>query len=119
MRTFFVSRHRGAMKWLQRQVNATEVVELDEIDDLSRFRASDRVFGVLPLEVAAALCDRGVAVHAISVRVPRDWRGRELSVRELALLGARLVRYTVIAHDTANVGTQAATLASCESGFER
>lgn len=115
-RTFFVTRHAGAIDWLRQHMPGADAVDLDDVHDASDFRPGDRVFGVVPLQTAAALCERGVEVHAISVRLPRGWRGRELSADALCGLGARLIRYTVVAHPPADLGVAVQSLAGAEAG---
>jgi CRISPR-associated protein Csx16 len=66
----------------------------------------DHLYGVLPIHLAARLCAQGVKVWAIEVVLPEALRGQELSAGQLQDLGARLVRYQVVAYES--IGAPAA-----------
>lgn len=88
-----VTRHPGAAEWVQRRLGrAVRVVDHlhpHEIVPGTRYQ------GVFPLTLAADICRAGAQCWAISVQLPPDLRGRELSAEQLDGLGARLVRYQV------------------------
>lgn len=92
-RTILVTRHRGAVEWLERQgITADKVVtHLDETE-LAEFRTGDRVIGTLPPQLLAALCDRGVRCDILVIDASEEQRGQELGADELEAAGARLMR---------------------------
>jgi CRISPR-associated protein Csx16 len=63
--------------------------------DKPGFGPGDKVFGVLPLGLAADVCASGAEVFVLTYETPFHLRGQELSADELERLGARLVRYDV------------------------
>ena len=91
--TWFVSGHPGAIEWAGRERLAIDrwVAHLDpeQVGD------GDTVIGTLPVNLAAAVCRRGARYLHLSLRVPAQWRGRELTAEELQMLGASLVRYHI------------------------
>lgn len=93
MTTFFVSRHPGAGAWLGAQGLAVDrtLAHLDPAD----VQAGDVVIGTLPVNLAAAVCARGARYLHLSLDLPADWRGRELSAADMAACGARLEEYRV------------------------
>ncbi len=93
MTTFFVSRHPGAADWLREQglVVDRRVAHLDPAE----VQASDVVIGTLPVNLAAAVCARGARYLHLSLDLPPEWRGRELSVDDMRACGARLEEYHV------------------------
>ena len=58
-------------------------------------RPGDVVMGVLPVSLAAEVCARGARFLHLSVEVPPELRGQELSADDLERLGAELVEYEV------------------------
>jgi len=93
MTTFFVSRHPGAAEWAQEQglVVDLAVAHLDPAE----VEAGDVVVGTLPVNLAAEVCARGGRYLHLSLDLPADWRGRELSAADMRACGARLEAYRV------------------------
>lgn len=95
-RTVVVSRHPGAVEWLEKQGVVADVTltHLSEAD-LASFRVGDSVVGILPIEFAGRLCEKGVRCAVISLPLEETQRGRELNCQQLDAAGARLVRVSV------------------------
>lgn len=93
MSTWFVSRHRGAVEWAAQQGLLIDhaVAHLD----LAALREGDIVIGTLPVNLVADVCDRGARYLHLSLRLPAEARGRELSAEELRNFDARLEEYQV------------------------
>ena len=93
MTTFFVSRHPGAADWLREQglVVDRRVAHLDPAE----VGPGDTVIGTLPVHLAAAVCARGARYLHLTLDLPPDWRGRELSAADMAACGTRLEEYRV------------------------
>ncbi|RUQ41762.1 MAG: CRISPR-associated protein Csx16 [Candidatus Competibacteraceae bacterium] len=94
MTTYFISRHGGAMDWAQ-----SLGIIVDQV--ISHFdpecvQTGDIVIGTLPIHLAAHVCAHGGHYLHLSLNVPPEWRGRELSATELRACGARLEGYRVI-----------------------
>lgn len=98
MTTWFISRHPGALQWMLAHGPAFDhhVSHLDT----ARIQPGDTVIGSLPVNLAAEVCARGAQYWHLSLRVPAQARGQELSADELQALGARLERFTVHALST-------------------
>ncbi len=98
MTTWFVSRHAGAVEWARRQGLTVDrqVAHLD-IDEL---RPGDIVIGSLPVNLAAEVCSRGGRYCHLTLPLPPELRGRELSADQLEALGARLEAYRITREDT-------------------
>ena len=93
MTTYFVSRHPGAIEWA-----AGKDLRIDHFDphlDLAQVQAGDTVIGSLPVNLAARVCAAGAAYWQLSLALPAELRGRELSAEELRTLGAKIEPFEV------------------------
>ncbi|HOW77509.1 MAG TPA: CRISPR-associated protein Csx16 [Candidatus Competibacteraceae bacterium] len=95
MTIYFISRHPGAHEWA-----AGEGIAVDQV--LTHFdpecvEPDDVVLGTLPIHLVARVCARGGRYLHLSLEVPPEWRGRELSASDLRACGARLEAYRVMA----------------------
>lgn len=93
MTTWFVTRHPGALEWARRQG-----VVIDRTSahlDLDMLRPGDIVLGTLPVHLAAQVCTRGAEFYNLSLDLPAEARGHELSADDLETFGARLEGYEV------------------------
>ena len=93
MTTWFVSRHPGAVEWARRQ--GLEVDRLVPHLKTEEIEHGDVVIGNLPANLAAEVCARGGTYCHLSLRLPLDMRGRELSADDLETLGAHIETYHV------------------------
>lgn len=93
MTTYFVTRHPGAIEWAAEQGLAIDrqVAHLDPV----QVQAGDTVIGTLPVNLAAQVCAQGARFLSLSLDIPPEWRGRELSAQELRACNARLEGYMV------------------------
>ena len=94
MTTYFVSRHPGALEWA-----VGDGITVDQV--LTHFdpectQPGDVVLGTLPIHLAARVCVRGGRYLHLSLEIPPEWRGRELSAADLRQCGARLEAYQVM-----------------------
>ncbi len=93
MTTYFVSRHPGAVEWARRRGIAVD--DLVSHLDPQVIRHGDTVIGTLPVNLAAEVCARGARYLHLSVELPLQSRGRELTADELETLDARLKAYII------------------------
>ena len=93
MTTYFVSRHTGAIEWAAHRglVVDRQADHLDVMD----VKQGDVVIGSLPVNLAAEVCSRGGRYLHLSLELPVDLRGRELTVDDMYALGARLEEFQV------------------------
>ncbi|MDO8844630.1 MAG: CRISPR-associated protein Csx16 [Methylicorpusculum sp.] len=93
MPTYFISRHIGAVKWAEAQV-FTVNRHLAHLD-INLIEQGDRVIGSLPVNLAAEVCQKGAGYIHLSLTLPEQWRGMELTASQMNLCEAKLERYTV------------------------
>lgn len=88
MTTWFISRHPGAKVWA-----AEQGLRIDQhLTHLNTalIQRGDTVIGTLPVHLAASVCSQGARFFNLSLDLPAQWRGRELSADELRQCQARL-----------------------------
>ncbi len=93
MTTLFVTRHPGAVEWAERQGFNIDR-QIDHLDP-AVIQPGDTVIGILPVNLAAEVCARGGRFFNLSLDLPPEARGRELSADDLEHFGARLEEYSV------------------------
>ena len=91
--TWFVSRHPGAIEWAQRQ--SLVIDRWIEHLDPEQVKADDIVIGTLPVNLAAEVCNRGARYLHLSLQLPVEWRGRELTMTELLAGSAKLQAFHI------------------------
>jgi CRISPR-associated protein Csx16 len=90
---WFVTRHAGAREWAARQGVFWDR-ELTHWEN-ENIRPGDRVYGTLPCQIAASVCDAGAEYWHLELSVASISRGCELTADEVVLAGARCVRYEI------------------------
>ncbi len=90
---WFVSRHAGAVEWAERRGIGVDrlVSHLDPTD----IRPGDTVIGTLPVHLAAEVCARGARYLHLSLDLPPEMRGRDLSADDMDACNARLEEYGI------------------------
>lgn len=91
--TYFISRHPGAIEWAARQ--HMQVDQRMAHLDPAIIKAGDVVIGSLPVNLAARVCAAGAAFWHLSLELPAELRGQELSADDLAQRGARVEQFNV------------------------
>lgn len=93
MTTYFVSRHPGALDWAaQEGIKVNRLVAHLLTDEIQR---GDVVLGTLPVQLAAQVCERGARYLHLSLDIPQDLRGKDLSADDMRVCGARLEEFHV------------------------
>lgn len=92
MTTLFITRHPGAVDWAARQgIAAQPMAHLDT----STIQPGDTVMGTLPVNLAAEVCARGGRYLHLTLNLPPEARGRDLSAEEMQRYGANLQEFIV------------------------
>lgn len=94
MTTYFVSRHHGAVDWASR--HGFIVDEVVSHMDTSIIKDGDVVIGNLPVHLAADVCSRGGFYFHLTLDVPPEMRGKELTADDMDNLGAKAEEYVVL-----------------------
>jgi len=112
-----VSRHPGAIEWVKLQGICIHTIRHHLIiDDV---RAGDRVFGVLPIHMIAAINAIGADYFHIVVSPTPDMRGKEWTVAQLITMQAYLQGYIASAHPHEFVPTKAFAPRTSQYEIER
>lgn len=92
MTDWLVSGHSGAVEWARRRgIHATYTDHLD----VNSVQPGDRVFGTLPVALAAQVCAAGATYHHLTLDLPADKRQQELTADEMEALGARIETFEI------------------------
>jgi CRISPR-associated protein Csx16 len=94
MTIWFVSRHPGAVEWAKTQ--GFDVDRWVAHLDINEIAACDTVIGTLPVQMAADVCARDAHYLNLTLDLPFEWRGKELSAADLLATNARLEEFTII-----------------------
>ncbi len=101
MTTYLVSRHPGAWAWA-----AEEGIPIDRLVehlDPGAIQPGDCVVGTLPINLAAAVCERGGRYLHLTLHLSRHSRGQELTPERMRASGACIEEYQVVrVHSGAN-----------------
>lgn len=92
MTTYFISRHAGAAAWAE-----SEGFRVDQRlahFDVENVQPGDTILGTLPVSLIAAVNARGGRYFHLTLELPADMRGKELSSTDMRTYGARLEEYT-------------------------
>jgi CRISPR-associated protein Csx16 len=93
MTVYLIARHAGAVEWIGRQGIRVEAT-LPHLD-INLVQAGDRVIGSLPVHLAAEVCARGGRYLHLSMDLPLEQRGVELTADDMDAAGARLEEFRV------------------------
>lgn len=93
MTTYFITRHLGAKEWAKQR--GISVDRLMEHLDPETIQAGDVVIGSLPVNLAAQVCERSARYLHLSLKLPSNLRGKELTAADMHRLGARIEEYRV------------------------
>lgn len=94
MTTYFITRHAGALDWASRR-GLTVDQRLTHLDP-NTIQPGDHVLGTLPVHLAADVHTRGGFYHHLSLDLPPDLRGKEISADDMMRCGATLEPFTVL-----------------------
>lgn len=100
MTTWFISRHPGALHWMQSNDIHFDH-HLTHLDN-EPIQPGDTVIGSLPVNLAAEVCAKGANYWNLSLTLPEIARGRELSADELDLYQAKLEAFSISLNQTAS-----------------
>ena len=92
MTTYFISRHPGAAAWAESEGFAVD--ERLAHFDVNLVQAGDRVLGTLPINLVAEVNARGGAYFHLTLELPAEARGKELTAEDMRTYGARLDEYS-------------------------
>lgn len=93
MSVWFVSRHLGAIEWIkQKNIHIDYFIEHLDIHQIQK---NDTVIGVLPIPLAAQVCEKGAKFYCLSVEVERSQRGTELSAEQLTAQNCHLQSFFI------------------------
>ena len=94
MTVYFITRHPGAVAWAHEE--GIEVTQLIDHLDVACIQPGDTVVGTLPVNLAAQVCARGGRYLHLSLELPPDMRGKELTAEDMRRLGAKVEEFLIV-----------------------
>lgn len=94
MTTYFITRHQGALDWAKNN-NVHFDVHLEHLLSLDELKSGDVIIGTLPINIVSQINDIGVDYVHLSLDIPPQLRGVELSAKDLEQCKASLQRFYV------------------------
>ena len=91
MTSYFISRHIGAIEWAKQQ--GLQIDEQITHLDPNNIQAGDVVIGTLPINLIAKISTKGGRYFHLSMDLPADARGKELTADDMSRYKARLEEY--------------------------
>lgn len=88
MTTYFISRHPGAIAWAEQEGFHVDV-QITHFD-VNTVQQGDRVLGTLPINLVAEVNARGGIYFHLTLELPAEARGKELTAEDMRTYGARL-----------------------------
>lgn len=97
MTTTFISRHAGAVAWIESKgFHIDNFIANETPDFFAALQAGDVVIGNLPIALAAKVCAAGANYYDLALpNLPPEWRGLELTLDQMNQAGAELNMYNV------------------------
>jgi CRISPR-associated protein Csx16 len=93
MTTWFITRHPGAKDWAEAQ--QLPIDRYCQHLAPAEITAGDTIIGSLPVHLAAAVCAAGARYFNLSIDLPAEARGKELSREQLATFNTRLEEFQI------------------------
>lgn len=95
MTTWLVTRHKGAEEWASMAGVCPDAGCVVGCLEPQRVAAGDLVVGTLPINIAAEIVAKGARYLHLSLNVPPEARGQELSPDDMRKYGACLEEYDI------------------------
>lgn len=97
MMNYIITRHQGTVDWVRAKLNGKgldrDVFVAGHLSNemIMRMKKGDAVYGILPIHLIKRLLRKGVEYyHVVLPRVPREFRGRELSLEQVREFGGEI-----------------------------
>lgn len=94
MTTYFITRHPGALAWAKLN-NLAYDIHTEHLVSLDQLKKGDTVIGTLPINMVYQLNQKSVRYVHLSLEIPANLRGVELSAEQLQQCQATLEEFWV------------------------
>ena len=92
MAVILVSRHKGAIEWIQNHAPFTVTEHVLHLDP-EQVQSGDIIIGTLPINMVATITNKGAIYWHIAMPMQYSQRGHELSYDDMIHLNVKLERY--------------------------
>lgn len=96
-KVLIVTRHNATVEWLKNTITSDEADEMVVTAHYTPGMAQGFLYvvGILPINMVAELYAEGIRYYQVTMDVPEEFRGKELSIEQMDEFNARLVQYRV------------------------
>ena len=95
MKVLIVTRHAATVEWLKSTMLDDNQIMVVAHYTPGMAQGYDYIVGILPIQLVEELCAEGIRYYQVTMDVPEEFRGKELTVEQMDQFGARLVQYNV------------------------
>jgi len=95
MANLLITRHPGAVDWAKKAGYQFDAF-YSHLDDLTCVHSGDNCFGILPVNIAEQICAIGASYYHLSLNLPSELRGQELTAEQLESCNARFEQFVVV-----------------------
>ncbi len=96
MATYLITRHPATVDWIKKQgIPIDHQLEHLTEDKIKQLKKGDKVIGNLPIHLAAQVNQQGAHYLHLSLNIPFEYRGKELTEADLDEFGAHLTAYLI------------------------
>lgn len=93
MAVYLITRHPGAVEWAK--ANGLVVDQTIAHIDSRTINRGDKVYGLLPVHLAARVCALGAEYWHLCMDIPEHKRGQELSLEEMCQFNAHFEQFHI------------------------
>jgi len=92
-KTIIVSRHKGAIKWLESKGIKGWIVEHIDNNIIEAIKEGYKVYGILPIPIIKQIMDKGAEAYLLALpNIAFSSRGKELTMEEMDKAGAKILK---------------------------
>jgi len=96
MTTYLVSRHPASIQWIEQQgIHIDQFLNHFTQEHLEQLQSKDTVVGILPIQIVAQINQKGAHYYHLTLNIPFEYRGKELTLQDLNRFKASLIEYQV------------------------
>jgi len=94
MTTYLISRHPASIQWIEQQgIHIDKQLTHLTPEHLKKLQPQDIIIGTLPIQIVAQINQIGAHYYHLTLNIPPEYRGKELTLSHLKKFNATLIEY--------------------------